>query len=156
MNKNINFGMIVSLIPVVLFLIAFANILKDFKVSEYIMLNVAIGYGVVILYRVILRFSIFKHYHKGMKLIKVKQYQKAVESFRLNNDFFTAFGLLNNFHSILLFSMSRYSPIEKSLLRMAYCYNLNKDHIMERKCYEECLDKFPNNNVAKEALQHMK
>ena len=154
-NSEINLGTLLSLVPVILFLIAIANILKDLQLSENMFINVGIGYGLVIIYRLILRYTIFKHYHTGMSLIKGKQYLRAIESFREYHDFFIAFSFLNKYHSTFLLTMSRYSPVEKSLLRMAYCYNIKKDIILERKCYEECLTQFPNNKVAQEALQNI-
>ena len=113
---------------------------------------VSSGLIVFLILYFVLRFGIPRSHTKGIKLMKRKEYDKAVECFKMSYDFFNKKQWIDKYRFIILLSSSRISYKEMALLNIAFCYGQLGDGKRSREFYEKTLTEFPDSEMAKTAL----
>jgi tetratricopeptide (TPR) repeat protein len=100
----------------------------------------------------VLRYGIPRSHTKGIKLIKRKEYNEAIEYFKMSYDFFNKKHWIDRYRFIILLSSSRISYKEMALLNTAFCYGQLGHGKPSREFYEKTLTEFPDSEIAKTAL----
>ena len=142
----------ISIIPHLSFmgvlLFIFTLVVKPFHLA---LLFAAIAYLII---SFSLRFILLRNQRKGIKYLKKKNYQSAIEEFQKSYDFFTKHAWLDKYRYLALFDSSRISYTEIALNNIAFCHMQTGEATLSKQYYEKILEQFPDSEMAKTAL-HM-
>ncbi len=138
----------ISLIPhlAVLGLLMFAYFIGDSK--EYIIYGaltyLVLSYG--------LRNFIPIDHKLGMRLVHKKEFENAIAYFHKSYDFFTKNSWLDKYRYITLLSSSKMCYREMALNNIAFCYSQIGEGDKAIGYYNQTLEEYPDNEMAKAAL----
>jgi len=110
------------------------------------------GWIIIIIYRLIIRYTVTKDHARGMKLVKTQRFQEAVEAFQKSRAFFEKHPTLDKWRSIIFLSPGKYGYKEMALANLGFVYGQLGEGKKSIEFYEECLKLNPGNGVAKAAL----
>jgi tetratricopeptide (TPR) repeat protein len=97
------------------------------------------------------------HYHrKGIRLFKAEKDLQAIEEYKKSFDFFRRHTWIDRYRYITLLSSSRYSYTEMALVNIACCYLRLNNIELSKQYYHKALELFPDNEMAKRALNTIK
>ena len=92
------------------------------------------------------------NHRKGISLSNKGDYYQAIEEYKKSYDFFSRHSWIDKYRYITLLSSSKKSYTEMSLINIAYCYVQIGDREQTKQYYEKALALFPDNEMAKRAL----
>lgn len=93
-----------------------------------------------------------RNHRKGMRLFKRKSFQDAIYEFQKSYEFFKKHKWVDTYRSVILLSSSRISYTEMALVNIAFCYGQTGEGQKSREYYERTLQKFPESEIARAAL----
>jgi tetratricopeptide (TPR) repeat protein len=100
----------------------------------------------------LLRYSIPTHHRAGMNLVKHKNYKDAIPYFIKSYDFFSKHAWVDKYRYITLLSSSLMCYREMALNNIAFCYGQIGEGLLAEEYYLRTLSEYPNNEMAKAAL----
>ena len=113
-------------------------------------LNGAITYLVI---SISLRNFIPKDHRKGMKKVKMNNYEEAINDFEKSYSFFKQNKWIDKYRYLVLLSSSRISYLEMALSNIAFCQGQIGKGEKAKEYYEKTLDEFPESEIAKAGLR---
>ncbi|MCE9557078.1 MAG: hypothetical protein K8T91_27335 [Planctomycetes bacterium] len=96
---------------------------------------------------------IARHHHAAVRLAKKKQFEQAIEEYRQSLAFFERNTWIDRFRFVVMFSLSSISYREMDLLGVAFCYGQIGDGTRSLATYRQCLEEFPDSEMAASALR---
>ena len=114
-----------------------------------------IALGGVILYILAVRKVLTRHQLAGVREVRKLRFVEAIPHFQQSFEFFSRHQWLDDWRCLTLFTASRVSYREMSLLNRAFCYGQIDEGILAMQTYEQCLALFPDSGRAQAALRLM-
>jgi len=111
------------------------------------------GAGAYLMYSIGSRWLIAKRHRVGMNLVKQHRFEEAIPEFQESLKFFDRNSWIDRFRSVVLMSPSAPGYREMALVNIAFCYGQINQGIQARRYYEECLERFPDSELAKTAIR---
>ena len=133
-----------SVFPQVLVLVVICGIYYYLGVSGFIFF----GAGTYLLLSFFLRRMSPINQRKGIVYLKKKQYQKALDEFKLSYEFFKSYNWIDKYRFVVLLSSSRISYTEMALANIAFCYGQLGEGAKSKEYYENILKEFPDSQIA--------
>lgn len=93
-----------------------------------------------------------KNHSKGITLTKEGRNKQAIASFEKSAKFFSDHLWLDQYRFITLLSAAKHGYREMALINIGYCYIELKDQEKAKEYYQKALQEYPNNEMAKFAL----
>lgn len=109
--------------------------------------------GAWLLILFIVRYTIRWNYGRGVIFSRRQQFTEAIECFEKSYAFFNRYPRLDKLRWFLLFSLSKISYREMSLLNIAFCYGQSGNGQKAIEYYERTLVEFPKSANATAALR---
>ncbi|MEL6108364.1 MAG: tetratricopeptide repeat protein [Planctomycetota bacterium] len=91
-------------------------------------------------------------HRKGVSEVRAGQFSEALPRFHRSFEFFDSRRWLDDYRALFLLSPSAISYREMALANLGFCYAQLGDGRNARKCYERCLELFPESLIASSAL----
>jgi len=95
---------------------------------------------------------ITKNHNQGMQLSKEQKFTDAIKYYEKSAEFFKKNNWIDKYRFITLFSASKMSYREMDLNNIAFCYSQIGNGTKAKEYYEKTLTEFPNNILAKTAI----
>lgn len=95
------------------------------------------------------------HHRAGVRHYKRRRFREAISCFEKSLQFFERHSWIDRYRAIVLLSASAVSYQEMALANMGFCHSQSGDGKQARRCYEECLKRFPDSGIAFSALRMM-
>ena len=114
--------------------------------------NLLLGWALVLLYRLLIRYTVTKDHARGIKLVKRQRFEEAVEAFHDSLIFFEKHQSLDKWRSIIFLSPGKYGYKEMAYANLGFAYGQLRNGEKAREYYEKCLELNPNNGLAISAL----
>lgn len=140
------------LIPQILVMLGLVVLVALIVRPQPPVLAVTIGAGIYLLYSYGIRWLLLKPHKRGLRLGFQGDYHAAIASHQASYRFFERHQWVDRYRAITLMSPSAFTYTEMALMNMAYCYGQLGDIPAAKRCYEQTLDRFPDNEVAAAAL----
>jgi tetratricopeptide (TPR) repeat protein len=134
-----------------LLLMTLVFIFQEIAPNYSTLLPIATCIGLMLL----LRNTFGKFHREGMKRVKKGEYEEAISYFEDNLNYFEANPLIDKYRVLTLMSVSKMSYREMSLCNLAFCHSQIGNGARSRTYYEQVLEEYPNNNIAKTAINFM-
>ena len=100
-----------------------------------------------------LRMFIPTDQRKGMKNVRMGNYEAAMQDFEQSYDFFDRNEWLDKYRYITMLSSSKMAYKEMALVNIAFCYSQLGNGEKAREYYERTLTEYPANGMATAALK---
>ncbi len=94
-----------------------------------------------------------RHHRAAIRFAKQKQFERAIQEYQRSLAFFERNPWLDRFRSVVMLSLSLMSYREMDLLGVAFCYGQIGDGLRSRETYSQCLEEFPNSEMAACAIR---
>ena len=111
------------------------------------------GGGAYLAYSIGSRMLIPRYHRAGMALLRQNRFEEAIQKFQESLRFFDRHPWIDRFRSVVLMSPSAAGYREMALANLAFCYGQIGEGMQSRKCYDECLKRFPDSGLAHVALR---
>ena len=102
----------------------------------------------VVGYRYLVRYTITRHYTKGVRLVKAQRYEEAIQAFERNLAFFEKHPNLDRWRSILFLSPGKYGYREATLLGLGFVSGQMVDGRRVEHYHQRALELNPKNGAA--------
>lgn len=93
-----------------------------------------------------------RDHRRGIAHVRRHRFEQATTCFARSLEFFDSCPWIDDYRGLLLLSPSAASYREMALANMGYCYGQLGDGANARRCYETCLERFPDSGIAQAAL----
>lgn len=113
------------------------------------------GGGVYLLYSFGSRIVILRDHRRGMALVRQEKFADAIAAFEASLVFLGIYPWIDTYRSVVLMSPSAMSYREMALNNIAFCFAQLGDGNRARKFYDQVLEEFPENGMARTALRLM-
>ena len=151
MNKNVptvkQIAWIV-LVPQLLFMALLILIFYLFKSKEPFFFG-ALTYLII---SFSLRGILTKNQKNGMNLVKQENFSEAINEFQKSYDFFDKNKWIDKYRYLTLLTASKSSYREMALNNIAFCHSQLGNGQKAREFYKKTLNLFPDNGMAKSAI----
>jgi tetratricopeptide (TPR) repeat protein len=97
-----------------------------------------------------------KYHRKGIALIKKEKFLDAIQQFEESYAFFNKHNWPDKYRSIFILSPTLMYYKEMALNNIGFCYGQIGDGTRSKEYYERTLNEYPNNILAKVALNLLK
>ncbi|QPC84540.1 tetratricopeptide repeat protein [Phototrophicus methaneseepsis] len=121
--------------------------------EEYGVLSAAFGAVIYLTYSYVSRFLLLRHHRQGRKLTDQKNYEEAIQAFKLSYDFFSKYSWVDRFRYLTMMTPSHQTFREMALINIAYCYGQLGEKDQTKAYYERTLREFPESVMAQVALE---
>ncbi len=108
--------------------------------------------GLYVAYSLLSRRLIASDQRRGIRLVKRKEFEKAISCFERSYDFFTRHPNLDRYRSIIMFSASLASYREMALVNIAFCYSQIGNGEKTKQYYRKALEIFPDSGIAQTGM----
>lgn len=96
-----------------------------------------------------------RHHRRAIRHCKNKEFESAISEFHKSIEFFERFSWVDQFRSVTMLSGSGMCYREMALVSLGFCYAQIGEVMSARQHYEQCMQEFPNNEMAKSAVRLM-
>ena len=112
-------------------------------------------YGVVtyLILFYILRALVPKDHRRGMKKVKIEDFENAIPDFEKSYEFFKSNDWIDKYRFIVLLNSTMISYKEMALNNIAFCYGQIGKGDKSKEYYERTLKEFPDSGLAKAGLR---
>jgi tetratricopeptide (TPR) repeat protein len=143
---------LISLVPqtIVLILFVFITSFLNLDIIFHVLISIVLFYIFALLLR-----KIAWYHRKGIKLMKTKNFIKAIPMFQKSYEFFSRRSWIDKYRFIFLLSSSHISYREMALINIAFCNTQINQGREAKKYYELALEEFPGSEMAQTALNMM-
>ncbi|HEX7831150.1 MAG TPA: tetratricopeptide repeat protein [Thermoanaerobaculia bacterium] len=115
-----------------------------------------LGSAAAILILLVIRRRIFAHdQHVGLKLMRTGRFAEAVEPLQRSLSFFEEHPSIDRYRALVIGSASRMSFRELALCNLAYTHGQLGNGAESRRLYEQVVREYPDNVLARGALNLM-
>ncbi|MBV6654558.1 MAG: hypothetical protein KI786_12410 [Mameliella sp.] len=140
-----------SVVPQLLVLALILWVWYQFTPADFLIYG-ALTY---LLLSLLLRRGIAKDHRKRMAAVRKGNFRDAIIHFEHSYAFFHKNEILDRYRYLTLLSSSKMSYEEMALTNIAFCYGQLGEGEKAKAIYEQTLDAFPENGIAKSALRLM-
>jgi tetratricopeptide (TPR) repeat protein len=98
---------------------------------------------------------IARHHRNAIRHSKRGEYSLAISEFQKSVTFFRDHEWIDRFRAVTMLSAAGMWYREMALVSLGFCYAQMGDGLNARRNYEQCLNEFPDNEMAKSALRLM-
>ncbi|MEO8609965.1 MAG: hypothetical protein ABI690_18875 [Chloroflexota bacterium] len=141
------------LIPQLLVMAALIVLIALLFPPKPLMMSVAYGSFLYLLYSYGSRWLLLKSHRQGMALTQANDYRGAIEKYNESYHFFSDHPWIDRYRYFTLMSPSLISFREMALINIAFCYSQIGDGANTRLYYQKALAEFPDSEMAKMALK---
>lgn len=103
----------------------------------------------------LLRRFIPHHHRKAIGHCRRQEFEQAIPEFQKSIQFFLKYDWIDRFRAITMLSASGMGYREMALVSLGFCHAQIGDGPNARRHYEQCLQEFPDNGMARAALRLM-
>lgn len=114
--------------------------------------SISLGATIYLIYSFGSRALLTRDHRRGIRLIRQERYTEAIPAFERSADFFTRYRWLDRFRALTMLTPSHYGYHEMALANIAFCYAQLGDVARAKAAYERVLRDYPNNELARAAL----
>jgi tetratricopeptide (TPR) repeat protein len=99
------------------------------------------------------RLIIARQHRSAIRLLKAREFERAIELFKESLAFFDRHSWLDRFRPITLASVSAIGYREMALVNIGFCHSQLGNGKLARESYEKCLDQNPECGLALTSLR---
>lgn len=142
----------IRVLPFLLAILLATAALHALHISQECGCNFLAAVLLVVGYRHLVRYTITRHYTKGVRLVRAQRFEEAIGALEQSLAFFEKYPSLDTWRSILFLNVGMYGYREMALLNLGYTYAMLMEGDKSEQCYKKALELNPRNRAAVLAL----